>query len=152
MTELNELARESFAAGNRQASGASPDEVLALYVDAGFEVTPTLREFVAKYEGLRFKHPSSKTDGIGTAHLRALDLDDDLDPEAVGGYTDTVGSKMIPIGEAYNGHVMLMIDEKGRLYEAYDLHFALLGGDLEDGLNAIFEQRDVQTIEVIEGS
>ena len=114
---------------------------------SGFNVGAAFERFVSIYAGKHFKHPSFSTSDVEKIHFDVDALGTDLVPEASEEYSERVGLPLIPIGKAYNGHLLLMIDENGALYGAYDNFLTELGDDFEDGLNAIFQRRKTPEIE-----
>jgi hypothetical protein len=113
---------------------------------SGFEPTGSFVAFLAMYEGLRILHPSLSAPTFEAMHLDIKELGIDFDPATVEEYSERTGLALIPIGEAYNGHLLLAMDQHGALYGAYDRYLTKLGENIEDGLNAIFEKRRTPAI------
>jgi hypothetical protein len=145
MTKLTEKAYIALAS----SGPASTDDQLRILEKAkssGFSVTTAFEHFVATYCGRHLQHPSYSVDSIEKMHFDIDELGADFTSDATEEYSERAHSVLIPIGEANNGHLLLMMDNEGGLYGAYDRYFTKLGEDIEDGLNAIFERRETQSI------
>ncbi len=145
MTELTETAREELDKSS-PCRAEDRSRIIGQAKSLGFPVTSAFERFLEAYCGRHFEHPSYSSASREKMHFDIDALGTDFDPEATEEYSERLGMPLIPIGEANNGHLMLMMDGEGALYGAYDRFFTKLGSDIEDGLNAIFERRETPSI------
>lgn len=136
MTELSQQTVESL---NR--SGWNPSRIIDTsgFEDslraAGFVVFDAAVNFLRQYGGLRIKYPHAKVIGmedemhfdpsIAVTHIQSI---------AVDAYAKVIGKQLCPIGEAARGYLILLMDEDGQVYAAYDEFLAHVG---TSGLEAI---------------
>jgi hypothetical protein len=111
---------------------------------SGFQMSVAAERVLTEFGGLR---ASSMGPGLHCARGGFV-----LDPELAYGeedrfaaFTDFVDGKLFPIGEAYDGHAFLGIDEAGTVYLVGDSLYRL-GSDIYSALDAILEGRSASMV------
>jgi hypothetical protein len=67
-------------------------------------------------------------------------------PINVAAYSKIVGSPLSVIGEASRGYLLLMMDERGRVFGGYDDVFLLIGTSGKDAIEALASGRELQPV------
>ncbi|NHZ95130.1 SUKH-3 domain-containing protein [Massilia sp. CCM 8734] len=121
-----------------------PAPFLACLVADGYTVFPKAKQFFQRFGGLGGDMPAYRVEG-------ALDRID-FDParaiactcrETVREYEARVQEQLAVIGMAYNGYMTLLLSESGRMFGGYDDFLCLIGTDVQDGMNKLFNRRQM---------
>ncbi|WP_185444864.1 SUKH-3 domain-containing protein [Kribbella qitaiheensis] len=114
-------------------AGWSPGRRVAVegYLEAmareGYEPTVQLEEFLAEYGGLSTSRPAAQgfvEEVFATDPVTAIS---NTHRNTVGMYEAVTSTALVPIGQAYNGHMVLMMAPDGRFYAGYDSFFFYAG-------------------------
>ncbi|WP_154814481.1 SUKH-3 domain-containing protein [Actinophytocola xinjiangensis] len=120
------------------------EDLNAFRID-GFPVFPVVVDFLQRYSGIVIHFDragyrdvlSFSGKGAGGA----------IEADRVEIYSRRAGVLLAPVGEAYGGHLILMIGEDGSWYGGYDNEFGSLGGNFLDALeNLILVEGFVQRL------
>lgn len=105
--------------------------------EKGFPVFPILAKFLEKFGGLSFNNPSSRPPAIEDWHFRVSDAVRHAFPNNIKAYGRIVGLTLSVIGEASRDHLMLMMDERGRVFGGYDDIFLDIGNSGEEAIEGL---------------
>lgn len=106
-------------------------------MEKGFPVFPVLVEFLERFGGLSFHNPSAKPPAIADWHFRVQDSVRHAFPNNIKAYGRIAATKLSVIGEASRDHLMLMMDESGRIFGGYDDIFLVIGISGEDAIEGL---------------
>ena len=144
---LNDISkRELAAAGWIEGRVVDVSSYKAMCASEGYSMLEKALQFVESFGGLEGKHK---------AYRSATDMTFNFDPckalrntskARIDAYAERFGEDMAPVGEAFGGHLVLMVSEKGAILGGYDDYLAELGETIEDGVNAIFDPREYREI------
>ncbi|MET9263594.1 SUKH-3 domain-containing protein [Amycolatopsis sp. NPDC004079] len=97
--------------------------------EAGLEVFPEAINFLREYSGIsmRWKRVSGFPDGMRFSAARLLES---FDPRWVAGYADRAKTTLVPVGEASNGYLVLLLGRNGHWFGGFDDAFGELGEDV----------------------
>ena len=112
----------------------------------GYVVFERAVEFLGQYGGLYLKMPQYRGSGWDTLHFDAILAAGRIFIDNVWFYEGRVGEKLVPVGEAYNGHYVLMLSESGKMYGAYDDLLRLAGQDCEDAIESMYRRLETPKI------
>lgn len=104
----------------------------------GYEVPPVVRAFVQSFGGLLVRFERPDTHEIGELDLNPEFATQSVYRERVQEYERRVGRNLVPVGVAYSKHMVLMLDDRGRLWGAYDDLLLLLGDSPGSAFQNIF--------------
>jgi hypothetical protein len=137
---LDALRAAGWAPGRRIDSGNAE----RLLLSEGYAFSPETRAFVEEFGGLRVRF------------VRANVPDEIfLDPSAaVGGicrervetYEPRTGTSLVPVGEVYRRHMIVMLGASGALYGAYDDVLIEFGASVDLALEAITLDRPTRDL------
>lgn len=117
--------------------------------EAGFFVNDAALSFLKKFGGLEIKHPHAKvSDMTDNMHFDISVVVRDILPSTVEDYGRIVGSSLCPIGEAARGYFILMMDENGAVYGAYDDFFVRVGPSGLEAIEALCSGKELEQIPV----
>ncbi|UXI65977.1 SUKH-3 domain-containing protein [Tahibacter amnicola] len=112
--------------------------------DEGYPYFPTSSHFLSKFGGMVGKMPSYRDSTVKqSVHFNPTLAMEHIYREKVIAYEHRVSEELVVVGELYDGHMVLMLSRTGKLFGAYDDFLCLFGNSIEEGLNSLFEQRDV---------
>ena len=70
----------------------------------------------------------------------------DIYPERVSDYSDRVGAPFCVLGEAFHGHLVLMMDPSSRVYAGYDDALLRVGDSGIDAIEALCSGQDMPKV------
>ena len=112
----------------------------------GYPLLEKALQFVECYGGLEGGHRAYRSTAIVPFSFDPCRALRHTAKERVDAYIARFGEDMVPVGEAFGGHLVLMVSEKGAILGGYDDYLAELGGTIEDGVNAIFDPHEYREI------
>ncbi|MCG3751104.1 SUKH-3 domain-containing protein [Amycolatopsis sp. Poz14] len=104
-------------------------EDLRSLAEAGLEVFPAAASFLREYSGIsmQWKRSSGFPDEMRFSAARVLES---FDPRWVASYADRAKTALVPVGEASNGYLVLLLGRNGHWFGGFDDAFGELGGDV----------------------
>lgn len=118
----------------------------ALVTD-GYEIFDKANDFLIEFGGLEVIHPAYKVhnemDGLHFNPIRAIE---GIYHERVETYEVRIGEKLVVIGEGYNGQLVLLISESGKIFGAYDDYLTCLGNNTFEALEALCENKETPQV------
>jgi hypothetical protein len=118
-----------------------------LLYSKGYELNDIVKEFLSEFGELKISFPnhvnSSMTDDIVFHTIEAII---GIFHEKVEIYQERVGEKLVTIGEAYNGNMVVLMSLSGKFYGAYDDLVVYYGENRYEALEAICEWKDTPEI------
>ncbi|MDZ4957095.1 hypothetical protein GNF51_15070, partial [Clostridium perfringens] len=117
------------------------------YKSEGYKVSEIIIEFLKKFGGLdiiipAFRRPES-TDKVYIHPIRAIN---GIYRGNVLEYEERIGKSIVVIGETQNEQLVLLMDENGEVYVAFDDYLAKIGNNIYEALDTFCESK--QPIEV----
>lgn len=113
----------------------------------GYEQFPQISEFLANFGGLDGLMPTFRKEGeYERIHFNPTEAVGNVYREKVSTYESRVGEQLAVVGEAYNGHLSLLLSSNGRLFGAYDDYLCLLGNNVIEGIATLFERREAEEV------
>lgn len=94
------------------------DGYLAAISEGGYEVSPAVEGFLREYGGPR------AGDVVVIDPVVAMSITDN---GMVGEYGERVGQELVPVGAAYGGEMVVLMDRRGRFFGGFDDHLAYAG-------------------------
>ena len=144
---LNDISKRQLAAsGWLEGRVADTTPYKAMCKIQGYPLLEKALKFVESYGGLRGEHKAYRSATNMPFNFDSCEALQHTAKERVNDYVERFGESMVPVGEAFGGHLVLMITEKGSLIGGYDDYLAELGTTIEDGLNAIFDPKEYREI------
>lgn len=123
-----------------------------LLSQAGFVAHDAALTFFREFGGLRIQYPHAKVvEMTDEMHFDPSIVVKHVVPADVAAYGKVIGKKLCPIGEAARGYLMLMMDEKGEVYGAYDDFFVEVGESGGAAIEALCSGTELKSIPVGEG-
>lgn len=127
------------------AMGWSPDRwidpspFLDALSDDGYTPFPLATDFLSRFGGLAGNMPAHRVENyLERIHFLPDEAINAIYKERVQTYEERTGERLIVVGEAYNGHLTLMLSDQGRLYGGYDDYLCCFGSDIAEGLANLF--------------
>jgi len=118
----------------------------ALLAD-GYQINDSVRNFLSEFGGLEINHPAYRVQGEeDKSHFDPIRAIGGIYHETVEEYEKRVGENLVVIGEGYNGHLVFLISESGKVFGAYDDYLTLLGNNIIEALEAICERKETAEI------
>jgi len=117
-----------------------------LLQEKGFPVFPVLSQFLARFGGLSFRNLAAVPPAAEDWHFRVEDALLHAFPNNIAAYSKIVGSPLTPIGEAFRGYLLLMMDERVRVFGGFDQVFLVIGTSGEDAIEALCNGRKLQPV------
>jgi hypothetical protein len=115
--------------------------------DEGYQLNRFALETIEQFGNLEFEHPSLKVrDREKRMHFNPLRACDRIYREKVEEYELRIGESLVVVGEAYDGHLTLMVSDSGKVYGGYDNFLTLLGSSVEDALETIFYSKESKEV------
>lgn len=144
-SETEKILRASGWTPDRNIDSRHMEEVLRT---EGYELSPPLLKLIRSFGELRVRFSRRRPPGAED-YL-------DLDPvAAVGGiyrervmedYEPRTGAQLVPIGEAFSGHMVLLVDQRGRVFGAYDDVLMHWGDSFDGALRKIFSDEQGEIV------
>lgn len=132
-------------------SGWTPNRVLDTssfeksLTAAGFSVHSAALSFLKEFGGLRIQYPHAKVPDIrDEMHFDPAIVAKHITSSAVNDYSNVVGGKLCPIGEAARGYLVLLMDEKGAVYASYDDFFAKVGASGAEAIETLCSGKNLE--------
>ena len=117
-------------------------QAISALEDDGYRLFPAAHEFLASLSGLEGDMPSFRSGGTERIHFKPDSAILNIYRERVETYEQRVGESLVVIGEANNGHMVLLLSETGRMFGGNDDFLCELGSSMADGLRSLFEGRE----------
>lgn len=117
--------------------------VMAAYARNDYHPDPHVVDFLRQFNGLQLIYPHSRV----RHNLDGCRFD--AETAAMGGplwvreYEQTLGEKLIPIGEAFHEHMLLMMTSSSSIYAAFEDTLCIVGIDYVDAINNLCEGKDL---------
>lgn len=103
----------------------------------------TARRFLSSFGGLTLHFPHPRIDGaFDTCHFHAEWAASTIDLDTIREYEVRTGSRLSVVGEAFSDHMVLVMDDDGRLFGGYDDLLLKFGETPADAIDCICEGRD----------
>jgi hypothetical protein len=106
-----------------------------------YPVFPAVAKFLGEFGALYFAHPAPGPSDVEDWHFNAARAIRHTTPDNVRVYGERAGTELCVIGEADREHLLLMMDEQGRVYAGYDQVFLHVGDSGEDALEGLCQGR-----------
>ena len=136
---LDCLARAGWTAQRRTDAGP---HIRQLEAD-GYTVSETVREFLARFGGLRLTYPHFRVPHEeDSCHFDAADAARGIFPSTVAKWAAGVGEPLCPVGEAFSGHMTLLMTPRGAIYAGFEDTLLHLADTPEEAINHLCEGRD----------
>lgn len=139
------LARKSGWSENRKVDS---DALTNLIVMEGYQVLENVVEFMMNFDGLTIlfenKRNGLKNDDIRFSFSQVIELD--ASEKIKASYEERLGKKLIPIGSAYRGHLLLLMSDDCMVYGAYDTYFRKIGDSGFSAIEAIVLDKEFEAI------
>ena len=120
---------------------------LECLLNDGYKLFPASSAFLKNFGGLDGAMPAYRKDGVfERIHFNIEEAINNIYREKVITYEERVGEQLVVIGEAYNGHLTLLLSASERVYGGYDDYLCLLGNTVEQGITALFERTTVSEV------
>lgn len=104
----------------------------------GYPVFDSVKEALKRFGGLRINNPMYTPPGPEDWHFDIEETVENAIPEKVRHYySNRLGRPLCVIGEAFQGCFLLMMDEAGHVYGAYDEQFFLIGESIFEAIEAL---------------
>jgi len=104
----------------------------------GYKFFSAVRKALEQYGGLRIINRDFVPPAPEDLHFVVEDAVDNATPEKVKlYYSKRVGKDRCVIGEAYQGHLLLMMDNAGFVYGGYDEEFFNLGDSIDSSIEGM---------------
>lgn len=116
-----------------------------LLVERGFTVYPAARSILEKFGGLEFSYPVN--DYIESFHFEPQRaLGDVYECEDFEEFEERVGEKLVVIGEACRGNMIMFISESGKVFGKTGYYLEKFGEDIYEALDTLCIPRPGQEI------
>jgi hypothetical protein len=117
------------------------DSILKEISNDGYMIFPSAVKFIESFGNLEGRLPAFKREGpYEKIHFSPVQAMENIYRERVETYETRVSEKLVIVGEAYNGNLVILISQCGKLYGAYDDYLCLLGQTPEQGIESLFEK------------
>jgi hypothetical protein len=121
----------------------------ALLTEAGFCAHDAALTFLREFGGLRIQYPHAKLAGMtDDMHFDPSIIVKHVVSDDVDAYGKVIGRKLCPIGEAARGYLVLMMDEQGAVYGAYDDFFAEVADSGPAAIESLCSGKELKSIPV----
>lgn len=105
----------------------------------GYDVNSFARDFLTKFGGLELMQPAFRVENkLEKLHFNPIIASDRTFRDHVEAYEERVNESLVIIGEALNGHFLLMMSDTGKVYGSYDKYLTILGNDYSEALDSLF--------------
>ena len=126
MTYSDDILAILREAGWTEERRVPADALRARLAAAGFVPHPAALDFLSRFEGLAFTHPSHKyEDGKNTCHFDLDRIIGQVDVDDIDDFGASVGTRLCPVGEINRGKSIVAIGEDGRVFSYYSPFIAL---------------------------
>ena len=120
-----------------------------LLTQAGFVAHDPALSFLREFGGLRIEYPHARVaDMTDEMHFEISIVVKHVVPNDVDAYSRVIGRMLCPIGEASRGYLVLMMDEQGAVYGAYDDFFAEVGKSGHAAIERLCSGKELKSIPV----
>lgn len=141
-----EARRQLIASGWFDDRGVSTVDFEKACRENSYPILVEALRFVRGLGGLVGEHKALRVPAMDRFNFNSCQAMADIPKERVDVYSVRFGQLMVPVGEAYNSHLILMVSSKGSLLGAYDDFLCELGDSIERGLIALFEAEEKKII------
>ena len=109
----------------------------------GYAVFDGVREFLARFGGLRLKYPDFRVpEHDDSCHFDAAVASQRISKLTVAAYAEAIGGPVCPVGNAFHDHMVLMMTERGVVYAAFEGALVHIADTPIDTINNLCEGRD----------
>ena len=112
----------------------------------GYPILDEVLRFVRKFSGIAGEHKAFRVSAMDRFDFNSCQAIRNIPKERVDVYSIRFGQLMVPVGEACNSHLILMVSSGGNLLGAYDDFLCELGDSIEEGLTVLFESNENKII------
>lgn len=140
----NAIAALESAGWSSEASTSVERLNLEQLTTAGFETWPTALSTLQKLGVFEIK--SMRRGRVDRFWVDAAKASSMLDASWAEKYQVRVSSRLLPIGCAYNDHMVLLLAEDGRVFGSYDDFLALLGENVFAAIELFLTNGEVEEI------
>jgi hypothetical protein len=113
----------------------------------GYTLSPPVESFLECFGGLEGLMPAYvENTKLERIHFDPVEAIGNIYREKVATYEERVGEPLVAVGEAYNGHLTLMLSATGRMYGGYDDFLCLLGNSAAEAIVTLFERKGAKEI------
>ena len=151
MNISKEIATELEKSGWSLNRKIDTTEILNVLKEERYDLNPKVVEFIENFGNLELEHPAFRFVGeFEKMHFNPVIACSRIFREKIEEYEERTEENLVVIGEAYDGHFLLMISHTGKIYGAYDAYLALLGNSIEEALHSIFHSRKAIEIDMLD--
>lgn len=119
---------------------------------AGYLVHKSALDFLEQFGGLHIVYPHAKVSNMeDEMHFDPLVASRHTQPGRIAAYGRFLKAQLCLLGEAARGYLVLLMDEDGRVYAAYDDYFALVSKSGVGAIEAFCESKKLQDIQLPDG-
>lgn len=144
----NVFTNESYTcllkAGWNSERSLNKEEIIEKLSIEGYSVFKEVVDFLASFEGIEvnfFNKKSKKIDDFNFCLERAFNLE--VPERLMEDYLPRIQKqKICPIGTAYRDHFILIMDDNGIVYGAYDDFLVKIGNSYFEAINAIISDQE----------
>lgn len=134
-------------AGWTPARSANVDAIVDDLVTSGYEVSAVVIAFLRSFASLALSYPNfrdpTQPDGC---HFDVIRASKNVHRATIDAWAERLGTQLLPIGEAFDEHMTLVMTEDGRVFGGYDDFLAFIGQDGEDAIEALCSGREIQEV------
>jgi hypothetical protein len=113
----------------------------------GYDVTTPVRDFLARFGGLRVVYPHPKEPRESNdLHFDVHTAISSVFPEWADYYAQRIGASVCLIGQAERGHLALLMAPDGNVYGGYAEFLVWIGGSGEEAIEALCTGGDLKEV------
>lgn len=107
----------------------------------GYSVSTVVEKFISSFGLLEGEIPAYAVENeFDLIHFSPTIAMENIYRERVKAYEDKIKESLVVVGEAYSGHMVIMVSDKGSIYGGFDDFLCLIGTGIEQGINSIFSR------------
>ena len=122
-------------------------EIIKALKEEGYHISEYALKVIEQFGNLELEQPAfrvkNETEKI---HLNPLRASTRIYRDRVSEYEERTDESLVVIGEAYNGHLTLMVSSSGKVYGGYDNYLNRLGNSFEEALESIYYSKEAEEI------
>ena len=148
MSTLTNNARERLtAAGWTEGRRISTDALENDNHESGFFVSEKATSFLREFGYLRLTYPHFRVpEHVDWCHFDASLAAGNAVPETIADYEEAIGSRLTVIGEARSDHMVLCMDEEGRVFGGFEDVLVKFGDSGIDAINCLCDGGEGEVI------
>jgi hypothetical protein len=104
--------------------------------EEGHRTSEAAVAFLEEFGGLTLRHVS-QAGAETTTSFDPARAAGDLDPLWLETYEEQAGAPLSVVGQAYRGHMTVLLADDGRVFLSFDDEFMCIGDDAHDALNSL---------------